>query len=225
MKLQLLRKLLNQSQDSGFTIIESLIAILVTSILLTAISPVIVISTATRVQSRRVELAIQAARTYIDGVQTKTIDPPGEPANLLTNLDEFNAPTAGSLTCNANEYCTVPATPAQNLFCVDGDGDGKCQSDTSKDLVIQVFRYNKDTKDSQSGYQLGLRVYRADAFKDSTALKKNAPNDDKDPVKVTQATFTGGIGDRKAPLLEMTTDINPKVPSYSNLCSRFGGCN
>ncbi|MCG6137375.1 MAG: hormogonium polysaccharide secretion pseudopilin HpsB [Nostoc sp. LLA-1] len=218
MKLQVLPTSFTQSSESGFTIIESLVAIIVTSILLTAISPVLVISTATRVQSRRVELATQAAKTYIDGVQTKTIEPPGNPADKTVTLNNFATPTPGSLTCDANKYCTVPATPAKNLYCIDGNGNGKCMSNSSQDLVIQVFRYNKDTTDTEAGYQLGLRVYRADAFTDNTALKKNAPQ------KSTQATFTGGLGDRKAPLLEITTEINLNQPSYSNLCSRLGGC-
>lgn len=218
MKPQLLTKLFSQSQDSGFTIIESLMALVVTSILLAAISPVIVLSTATRVQSRRVELATQAARTYIDGVQAKTIEPPGDPTDKATTLDKFAAPTAGSLTCDANKYCTVPATPAKNLYCIDSDGTGACESTSSRDFVIQVFRHNKITTDTQAGYQLGLRVYRADAFQDSTALKIKVNE------KTAQATVTGGIGDLKLPLLQMTTDINLKLPSYNDLCNRLSGC-
>jgi prepilin-type N-terminal cleavage/methylation domain-containing protein len=64
------------SSQSGFTIIESLVAVVVVGILLTAIAPVIILSVATRVQARRVELATDAAQTYIDGVRSKTIDPP-----------------------------------------------------------------------------------------------------------------------------------------------------
>jgi prepilin-type N-terminal cleavage/methylation domain-containing protein len=70
MKYQL-PKLFAQSSESGFTIIESLVAILVASILLAAIAPVLVISTATRVQARRIELATQAAKAFVDGVRVK----------------------------------------------------------------------------------------------------------------------------------------------------------
>ncbi|HEY9632576.1 MAG TPA: prepilin-type N-terminal cleavage/methylation domain-containing protein [Coleofasciculaceae cyanobacterium] len=59
-----------RSTQSGFTIIEGLLAIIIVSILLIGVAPMIVVSVATRVQSRRVELATQAARTYIDGVRT-----------------------------------------------------------------------------------------------------------------------------------------------------------
>ncbi|MBD2453361.1 type II secretion system protein [Nostoc sp. FACHB-87] len=213
MKSHQLLRLFTYSDESGFTIIESLVALLVAAILLTAIAPVLVMSTATRLQSRRVELATQAAKTYIDGVQARTIDPPAE-----TNTTPSGVPTAGSLTCDANKYCIVPATPANNLFCIDGNTDGKCTSDNSRDFVIQAFRYNKATTDATAGYQLEIRVYRADGFRDSSALGKNAPN------KVTQKTVAEGLGDRKAPLLEITTDVVTGQPSYNNLCLRIGGC-
>ncbi|MGJ5676630.1 MAG: hormogonium polysaccharide secretion pseudopilin HpsB [Nostochopsis sp.] len=217
MKLYQIPKLLNQSSESGFTIIEALIGLIVASILLTAIAPVLVISVATRVQARRVELATQAARTYVDGLQTKTIAT--VPASTTVSIDQFAVPTAGNLTCNANSYCTVPTTPAKSLYCIDGNSDSRCTNSSSQDLVIQAFR--QETTDPQAGYQLGIRVYRGDAFRDSGALKKNANASNS---KVTSATFTGGLGDRKAPLLETTTEINPNQPSYSSLCDRLGGC-
>lgn len=57
------------STQSGFTIIEALLAVIVVTVLLVGIAPVIALSVATRVQARRVELATQAARTYINGVR------------------------------------------------------------------------------------------------------------------------------------------------------------
>src|SRR6476469_3620673 len=53
-------------QDSGYTIIESLVAMIVVSVLMIAIAPVMAYSVATRVQARRIELATQAASAYID---------------------------------------------------------------------------------------------------------------------------------------------------------------
>lgn len=64
------------STQSGFTLIESLLAIMIVSILMVGIAPVIVLSVATRVQARRVELGTQAARTYIDGVRSGKITIP-----------------------------------------------------------------------------------------------------------------------------------------------------
>jgi prepilin-type N-terminal cleavage/methylation domain-containing protein len=205
--------------QSGFTIIESLVAIIVVAILLSAISPAIVFSVATRVQARRVELATQAARTYLDGVRTGAIAAPEAQIKLATTeyfLGAVPAPASGSLNCpTGNTYCASPAS----VYCIDADGGG-CTINSSKDFVIQGFRsYLTSTADDpKTGYRLGMRVYRADAFRDSDALLKN------DPTKVTQSTVTGGLGKRKAPLVEMTTEIGNATNSYRELCSRLGGC-
>jgi prepilin-type N-terminal cleavage/methylation domain-containing protein len=70
------KQLFPPETQSGFTIIECLLAIILVSILLTAIAPVIALSVATRVQARRVEQATQAAKSYIDGVRAGKITPP-----------------------------------------------------------------------------------------------------------------------------------------------------
>ena len=64
---------ISSSSDSGFTIIESLMAIVVVAILLVSITPILVMSTLIRVQSRRIEKATQAANTFIDGVKAGSI--------------------------------------------------------------------------------------------------------------------------------------------------------
>lgn len=194
---------LPRNHQSGFTIIECLMAIVVVSILMTALSPVLVLSVATRVQSRRVELATQAARAYVDGVRNGTITTPSQiPAN--TSLSNFAAPVYPLPSCSPNSYCQG----SQSLYCFDSNGNGSCNS---SDLIIQGFR---DSVNPDNGYRLGLRVYRADAFNDTSSLLTNTK----------QATFTGGLGNRKAPLVEMTTDIVTSKTNYASFCSRLGGC-
>jgi prepilin-type N-terminal cleavage/methylation domain-containing protein len=224
---------ITQLSQGGFTIVESLVALIVVSILLAAIAPVITLSVATRLQSRRVELASQATRAYIDGVRTGNIEAPLDTGSTSTNLSEFNAPTtSGSFSCDANSYCTTTSTSTTptNLYCIDFDNlvippasSPQCESSSLTDMVVQAFRYNP-TSDSTAddGYALGIRVYRADAFKLSTTLSRNNSNDNNE--KVTQNTFTGGAGQRTSPLVEMTTEINETVPEYSDLCDRLGGC-
>ena len=206
------------ASQEGFTIIESLVAIIVVTILLAAIAPVITLAVATRVQSRQVELASQAARTYIDGVRTKQIAAPVSTGSSTT-LQAYAAPTAnGTLTCTANSYCTAPT--GTSLYCVDFDGTGSCEITSLTDMIVQAFRYSSNT--STTGYALGVRVYRANAFALSTTLSRN--NTTGNNEKVTQAPFTGGAGRRTAPLVEMTTEISDTVPQYSDLCARLGGC-
>ena len=219
-RLQAARSYL-RAREGGFTIIESLVAILVVSILLVAIAPVISLSVATRVQSRRIELATQAARSYIDAVKTKKIPAPVE-TGATTTLTTYSAPTStGNLTCAANSLCTVPT--GSSLYCIDFDATNGCEKASTTDMVVQAFRHNlanSNSNNAANGYALGVRVYRADAFKDSTALLQSTSLPNK-----KQATFTGGAGQRKAPLVEMTTDINDTVPKYSDLCTRIKGPN
>ncbi len=197
------------SRESGFTIMESLVAMVVAAVLLSAIAPAIVLSTATRVQSRRVELATLAARTYLDGVKTGVIDS----ANIAVidpdageTLGTYPVPAIGTLTCNVNEYCSVPTT---NLYCIDGDDSGGCTTDSTKDFVIQAFRTAGTVAD---GYELAIRVYRADGFS-ADGGDLIAPD--------KQGIVTSGLGDRKAPMLEMTTAITSESDSFNDLCNRL----
>jgi prepilin-type N-terminal cleavage/methylation domain-containing protein len=229
------------SSESGFTIIESLIAMVVVVVLMAAIAPAITISVATRVQARRVELAAQSARAYIDGVRSGAISPPAHvvPLTEISTTKTFNpqrgtfsgtdAPSGSSISCGTTTtgypYCTN--TTSLSLYCIDRDSNG-CSSGSFQDLVIQAFRSTTNTTsgttttvdDADKGYLLGIRVYRADAF-DGTALKNMADHN------VKQNTFTGGTGKagkRKEPLVEITTEVATKSTKFQDYCERFGGC-
>ena len=211
--------LASKNNQAGFTIIESLVAVIVLGILMTAIAPTIVLSTATRVQSRRVELATQAARAYIDGVSSGNI--PAPPISTTSSI----AVPGTSLSCNTpatdNGYCVSPIDDSSyKVFCVDGTGDGICTDEESKDLIVQAFGFNQNSTEASQGYKLSVRVYRADAFQGNEALIRNDEN-----TKATQSTFTGGIGKRKAPLVEMTTEIVTDQTTFESLCARLQGDN
>ncbi|MEM6400970.1 MAG: hormogonium polysaccharide secretion pseudopilin HpsB [Cyanobacteria bacterium P01_D01_bin.116] len=210
-----------KNDQAGFTIIESLVAVIVLGILMTAIAPTIVLSTATRVQSRRVELATQAARAYIDGVSAGNI-----PAPPISKTGSVAVPGT-SLSCDNPStdkgYCSSPQDDSSyKVFCVDGTGDGICTDEESKDLIVQAFGFNQNSTEASQGYRLSVRVYRADAFQGNDALIRNENDDDQ---KVTQSTFTGGIGKRKAPLVEMTTEIVTDQTTFEHFCARLDGNN
>jgi type II secretory pathway pseudopilin PulG len=215
-----------QSSQAGFTLIEALLAIIVVTIMMIAIAPAIVLSVATRVQAKRLELGTAAAQSYVDGVRSGTI-----PAPVLADipLKDTNPPPGGSLSCvdpgglgRKSFYCTDPPS---DLYCIDNDETPGCNDNSFKDMIIQASGYHRTAPaiatptDADKGYQLGIRVYRADAFKDSTDLKKS----DED-TKNEASTFTAGAGDRKAPLVEMTTEISTSKTKYGDLCERQGGC-
>ncbi|NET58078.1 MAG: type II secretion system protein [Symploca sp. SIO2E6] len=201
-----------QSNQSGFTIIESLVAIVVVGILTVSIAPVIALSVANRVQARRVEIATEAAQFYIEGVRSGAIDPP---TISNTTIDTVAAPPATGLTCDNRVYCGTTT----ELFCIDGDGDGTGCNGSSKDMIIQAAGYNEsvatdNANKAEEGYKLGIRVYRADAFDGNRDLKTG-----KDGFKVA-AAFTGGTGLRpsQAPLVEMTTEVVTNNTGFRELC-------
>lgn len=213
----------SSSHESGFTIVESLVAILVAASLLSAIAPVIVLSVATRVQAKRIETAANAAKSYIDGIKSGTITP--QPPITMGSSD-YTVPDppppdapSGTLTCptTGSGICSIsPSTTSFQLYCVDGDTGG-CTNNNSNDMIIQAFGYNRISSDAQSGYKLGLRVYRADAFQAGITLKAL-----KDDVK-QQQTFTGGTGFTpiQAPLVEITTEISNTSTNFNNFCQRL----
>jgi prepilin-type N-terminal cleavage/methylation domain-containing protein len=241
------KQLFPPETQSGFTIIECLLAIILVSILLTAIAPVIALSVATRVQARRVEQATQAAKSYIDGVRAGIITPPQN--IVLVKQDKTNetnnslfagapgaaAPTgAASWDClpdNANNpnnsYCQTPAGTAV-VYCIGLDDTPGCSSGSSRDFIIQPFRSVVPdasgaapdlSDDGSKGYLLGVRVYRADALDGSITLQTAKPVNN-----VRAAAYTGGAGNRSLPLVEMTTEIRGGRTGYSSFCDRLG-CN
>ncbi len=210
------------------------------------IAPVIVLSVATRVQARRVELGTQAARTYIDGVRSGKITLPRD--TVFLDQIETDSITGEKIFKYARDkFAEVPPPPAlaitdcdattirsnQNyphycrntlrlsLYCVDIDGDGVCKNSSATDLIVQAFRSvaNATDDDGSKGYLLGVRVYRADAFDGNTNLQATQERQGK---KI--ATYTGGRGDRQGPLIEMTTEVRGNATSYKGFCERLGGC-
>ncbi len=256
-KSKMIEMIVRRSQpDGGFTIIESLLAIIVVGILLVGIAPVIALSVATRVQARRVESATQAARTYIEGTRARSIQAPNARVYLTNEKIQASqsglvfdgavtAPPADALgqcatkadaknkeECETNRY--LNGNPADgdiaSLYCFDVDGDGGCSADSIQDMIVQAFRSTRletptteeavIAADASQGYILGVRVYRADAFNSEGELKASNAT-----TNVRADTFAGGLGDRKAPLIEMTTDITVRgdiTRLFANICTRLG---
>ncbi|NEO83728.1 MAG: hypothetical protein F6J87_05625 [Spirulina sp. SIO3F2] len=257
MKLKPHLNLAAPPNESGFTIIESLLAVVVVAILIVGIGPIVAFSAATRVQARRGELGLQAARGFMNGVVANTIaDPPinqtgngAEPVAL--QLDDVIVPPSGDINCpTANTYCNSPVdTNAWALYCVDQDGDNQCTSTSPKDFVIQAFglqagvgtdpaNYNNTNVDEaavrpDAGYQIGIRVYRANAFGQNPAviLKKSSDNPNADRAQTQASLVTSGMGSRALPIVEMTTAINTSQTNLDAYCTRInigtnqGQCN
>ncbi len=243
------------SNQSGFTIIESLLAIIVVTILMIGVAPILTLAVANRVQAKRVEQATQAARSYLDGVRSGAISFGGQdtsknrlisdtaltPGKVETdNLSYVDVPDRGALTCLTDSpdkpgdrnYCTSPTLTGSVLYCVDGDNPSNgCDGTGNKDFIIQAFGkiFANNSGELANGaqgyrsYSLGVRVYRADAFK-SEFVKEFTKGE-------VQSSFTGGLGisEKQAPLVQMATEVVVKdLTQFRNLCEtrtpKITGC-
>jgi prepilin-type N-terminal cleavage/methylation domain-containing protein len=209
----------NINKDAGFTIMESLIAMVVVSSLMLAISPVLILSASTRVQSRRVELSAQIARSFIDGVRSGRIRAEDiTPVNININQ---NALSSRNITNSTDGYLIssasmpAPTSPA-GLYCVQSDGtiqppENNCEN---RLFFIQASRTSINGSDPKDGYRLAVRVYRRDIdFRKPVLANTNT-------TKNTQAVV--GSGNKQAPLVEIIADIANNNTSFTALCNRLG---
>lgn len=209
----------NINKDAGFTIMESLIAMVVVSSLMLAISPVLILSASTRVQSRRVELSAQIARSFIDGVRSGRIRAEDiTPVNININQ---NALSSRNITNSTDGYLISSASMAAptseaGLYCVQSDGtiqppENNCEN---RLFFIQASRTSINGSDPKDGYRLAVRVYRKDIDFDKTVLANT------NTTKNTQAVV--GSGNKQAPLVEIIADIANNNTSFTDLCNRLG---
>jgi len=193
---------LPHSRDGGYTIIESLVAMIVVSVLMIAIAPVMAYSVATRVQARRIELATMAARTYIDALRVGAI------------RDDTTSPKGFPIEDKSVAPNVAPApTSSTDLYCVNLDEKPDCEG--SKEFFVQGVWQNpaNPTDPTQTGYKLTVRVYRADGFTGATM------------TTVQQSVANSGLGNPQAPLVVMQTEIPPTTKgassAYRSLCDRL----
>jgi prepilin-type N-terminal cleavage/methylation domain-containing protein len=235
-----------KSKPSGYTLLESVMAMVVLGILITSVAPMLALTTASRVQARRVDQATQALRAYIDGVRGGVIPipqkfltplsviPPITPALAFGSMSpDFGFPPNPSLTGYPFASNRDPGT------LIDTNGNG-FSVDDPQDLVIQAIRpiaictpgtpavpgppsaaiacprttpteidFETLTARNQ-GFQMALRVYRADAFSGGAT-----------PDLTEQSSvFIGSIGSRRNPLVAETVEIYAAGGSLNDIKNR-----
>lgn len=162
------------SAEQGLTIMECLVAILLIGLTVAMVTPPLLIATATRVQNRRAEQAIQVAQDEIDRINTlvqqgehesrrlpissgKTLKAVGPPSGLASQLK-----TTRQAGCGSPPF-TGQQIPADKALPVDVDGD--CEPE----FFMQVFRTEGVSIRSElskrpenrrpAKFDLGVRVY------------------------------------------------------------------
>jgi len=222
---RLLAPLLSRSgkPEPGLTLIECLVAIVIISITVVAITPPIFVATASRIQSRRAEQANQIAQAEVDRVRTLM----ERGVAKETQLPELGtAAASGPNTsvlasvgqCAETKYPFAnPLTQAPGSTVIPVDVDGDCEPE----FAMQVVRTNDCRPPAippiavPYSFDLTVRVY---AYKDGDTMTTLG----KDRMRL--GLTTGRAGDDPAaaagrqPMQVLTTKVSRVGQADSVTC-------
>lgn len=205
-----------QVSQQGLTLIECLVAIIVIATVASAITPALVISVATRVQSQKAEQALDVAQGQIDGVRllveqggyAATDLPPTAPAAIA---DDEPASMPGPVYATALPSCDAGFTAAAVISCsVDVNDDG------TPDFAVQTYRtQGLSVSGIPMAFGMGVRVY------DYTAVTSGASGNLPAERSATLGV-TGGEGERKEyPLASLYTNV-ARSEDAESFCNMIG---
>ncbi len=198
-----------RSGESGLTLIECLVAIVVIAATTATIAPMLLFSVATRVQNQKTEQALQLAQAEMDKVRL-IVEQGGDYGDLLfTNAKLLAAPPATTSialvaaptapTDFISNTASVTSVTQARRVDIDNDGDN--------DFAIQLFRTQGIevgpqtggvTRDTPIVFDIGVRVYDARAELSSLPLLTDE----------AALTFTSGEGERgRQPLAVLYSQI------------------
>lgn len=171
MRLSRFQNLSLRMRNDGLTLIESLVAIAVIGISVAVMSPIVILSVATRVQSQRAEQAFQIAQAEIDRIKliverggnyTLNIAPT---PNTVVSIADFNTGPRGPVP--------APQTIAANYSTTSDSARGiDIDNDGNLDYAVQIFKTAGITVGAKPvAFDMGVRVYRADVINPANTLE------------------------------------------------------
>lgn len=209
--LHVLRHLHKKQTESGLTLMEALVAILMISAVMVAITPPIFLAVATRVQNRRAEQAIQLAHGQIDQVRVLMEQGLTDERQLPVKAgdDETTIPAIQNIhkdlqstnfECSEYDKNYKPQNPTQlaATTALPTDVNGDCEPD----FLVQIFRTKQQTfpgGDIPIIFRMGVRVY-------SIVAENNLGN-----LQTTKASLkltTGSGQQNQYPLAVMYTTLS-----------------
>ncbi|MEL7357129.1 MAG: prepilin-type N-terminal cleavage/methylation domain-containing protein [Cyanobacteria bacterium J06560_6] len=188
----------NESKDSqsGLTLIECLVAIVVTALTVSAVAPVAIFSVATRVRNQRTEQALQLAQGELDKIRL-TIEQGGDYTARLTELNLMVSPASTAVNVAAPSRFRAYSESIDSFTDarkIDSDNDG------DSDFAVQLFRTAGivDTTSTPVAFEVGVRVYDARAEDNVASLLTDS----------SSLGFTSGEGDvNRRPLAVLYTQV------------------
>lgn len=222
-------KAVNQTAP-GFTLIESLVAIIVIAITVSAITPPIFVATATRIQTRRAEQARAIAQGEVDRVRslmergvTNINQLPGVAGGVVASPQAFAAaqttvpssPMLSPVGCTgATRYPQSTPVAANALTPVDIDGDCKAE------YAMQVFRLPSPTPAGEVApfsLMMGVRVYSY------TGQNYTSLSVEQSSLGLTTGRKDRGSVQRPLAVLYSQVSRNDSSRSLGQICRQSGG--
>lgn len=200
---------LKNGNNSGLTLIECLVAIVVIGITAVVVAPVIAISVATRTQSQRAEQAFQLAQAEVNRIKftvdnSATYTVSASTVAAADDVDDLrNVPAPGAI--NNNLYSTAANAVAAKGIDVDGDG--------TVDYAAQIFRTGGiETAGTPVAFDLGVRIYEARLF----PAQPNTLGTEQARIGLTSGEGQGG----SRPLSVLYTSVI-KSDTENSLCDYY----
>jgi type II secretory pathway pseudopilin PulG len=182
MKQQLIwLKILSQkNSNSGMSLMEALVAMLLISVMVVVTTPPLILAMATRIQTRRTETAVTLAQKELErirlivdtGTYTNNMLPPqarnSSNANITTpgNISQSRPPTSLRTT----QTCTVVTAS-----CDPSNDSQAWWVDSSQEFFVQTFRTTGVQQNGQVVvFRMGIRVYSKIAQQDIANLRTEA---------------------------------------------------
>jgi hypothetical protein len=168
-------------------------------------------STAVRVQSKTTEKAVQAAKTFINGVSNNSISAPTRviPETPNTPNTPINLETAMPVPQQTDTdlyFFKKDSTIIANCNLINPISPCQPQDAPFDEFYIQAAQIKPAGTQTSDGYRLAIRVYREDLNFNQTIL----------------GSRTGGIlVNKQAPILITTVEISGST-TFGSLCSRLG---
>ncbi|NJO41733.1 MAG: type II secretion system protein [Cyanobacteria bacterium CRU_2_1] len=220
------------SSQQGLTLLECLMAVAVMALTIVAVAPPLVIASATRVQTRRAEQALQVAQAEVDRIRALVVRDDHRRNKLPAVVDvdalrTYVPSTISNLVKSPDQECNIyPGTslPSRDE-AVQVDIDGDCGAD----FFMQVIRTEGRTSIAEdsgqqrpSGFDLAVRVYSSVAARNPTTNveSENQLNN----LRADQASLSLTSGDGRQltrPLAVLYVNISWS-DSDSTLCEYQG---
>lgn len=161
------------ANDQGFTLLELLMATLVTTMVLITITPPLFLAVATRVQAQRMEQAVQFAQQNLELVRWVMNQNPSAdqlPATVMEDVRQGLPPTSFVPRCGGSGW--FPCSPSEAVITPDGQ------------FAVQVFRNPgfSSSNGTIGGFRAGIRIYSIESQAFLGSLERQTT-----PLKLTSA--------------------------------------